>query len=175
MQRIYILGSSGSGKTTLAKSLAQKFNLNRTELDSLYHQAKWTQLDVSNFRAQLQEIVLQENWVIDGNYSVVRDLVLNRCDTIICMDYSRSFVMRRLLRRTFSRIWNRTELWNGNREHLWFLVHPNKEKNLLLWAWTTHKHRHVQMAELLKDHSISAENRFCFRTAQETETWLSSL
>ena len=175
MQRIYILGSSGSGKTTLAKSLAQKFNLNRTELDSLYHQSKWTQLDVSNFRAQVQEIVLQENWVIDGNYSVVRDLVLNRCDTIVCMDYSRSFVMRRLLRRTFSRIWNRTELWNGNREHFWFLFHPNKEKNLLLWAWTTHKRRHLQMAELLKDHSISAGNRFCFRTAQETETWLSSL
>lgn len=175
MQRIYIFGSSGSGKTTLAKSLANKFNLQRIELDSIYHQAGWQPLPVSDFRAQVQAEISNLRWVVDGNYSVVRDLVLEKCDTIICLDYSRSFVMQRLVKRTISRIRNKTELWNGNREKFWFMFSPNKEKNLLLWAWTTHKRRHQQILELMHDDSINASNRFVFTNAKQTETWLASL
>lgn len=175
MQRIYIFGSSGSGKTTLAKSLADKFGLTRIELDSIHHQAGWTSIEVSEFRAQVQALVAGDSWVIDGNYSVVRDLVLQRCDTIICLDYSRTFVMRRLIKRTLSRIWNRTELWNGNREKFWFLFSTNKEKNLLLWAWTTHKRRHQQILNFMSDEKLGATNRMRFSDAQETESWLRSL
>ena len=175
MRRIYIFGSSGSGKTTLAKSLAEKFNLERVELDSIYHQADWQPIDVSDFRDRVYEVVAKENWVVDGNYSVVRDLVLEACDTIICLDYSRRFVMRRLFKRTMSRNLNRTQLWNGNKEKFWFLFSPNKEKNLLLWAWTTHKRRHQQILELMSDSSIPAKNRFRFTTSEETEIWLKSL
>lgn len=175
MQRIYIFGSSGSGKTTLAKSLAKKLGLERIELDSIYHQANWQPIDIADFRAQVQSEVKETNWVVDGNYSVVRDLILERCDTIICLDYSRKFVMLRLLKRTISRIRNQTLLWNGNRERFWFLFSPNKEKNLLLWAWTTHKRRHQQILELMIDESIPAQNRIRFSTAEQTETWLASL
>ncbi len=175
MQRIYIFGSSGSGKTTLAKSLAEKFNLQRIELDAIHHQSGWQPIEVSVFRAQVQSAVDGDKWIVDGNYSIVRDLVLQKCDTIICLDYSRGFVMRRLLNRTLARIWNRTELWNGNREKFWFLFSPNKEKNLLLWAWTTHKRRHLQILDLMTDKSISSPNRFCFTNAKDTETWLQSL
>lgn len=175
MRRIYIFGSSGSGKTTLAKSLATKFDLARIELDSLYHQSNWQALEEENFRAQVQNLISQPAWVVDGNYSVVRDLILQSCDTIICLDYSRSFVMKRLFKRTISRIWNQTELWNGNRERFWFLFSPNKEKNLLLWAWTTHKRRHQQILELMQDPTISAPHRLRFSSAEETQTWLASL
>ncbi len=175
MRRIYIFGSSGSGKTTLAKSLAEKFNIGRVELDSIYHQANWQPIDVSDFRDQVAELVAKENWVVDGNYSVVRDLVLEACDTIICLDYSRSFVMRRLFKRTMLRNIKRTQLWNGNKEKFWFLFSPNKEKNLLLWAWTTHKRRHQQILELMSDSSFAAKNRFRFTTSEETESWLKSL
>lgn len=175
MQRIYIFGSSGSGKTTLAKSLAEKLKLERIELDAIHHQSGWQPIEVSEFRSQVQIAIRGENWVVDGNYSVVRDLVLQKCDTIICLDYSRAFVMRRLFKRTISRIWNRTELWNGNREKFWFLFSPNKEKNLLLWAWTTHKRRHLQILELMRDKSLGAPNRLRFSNAKETETWLQNL
>lgn len=169
------MGSSGSGKTTLAISLASKLNLNRIELDSIYHQSNWQPIDVAEFRAQVTSQLENEKWVVDGNYSVVRDLVLNKCDTIVCLDYSRKFVMRRLWKRTWSRIANRTELWNGNREQFWFLFSPNKEKNLLLWAWTTHNRRHQQILDIMQDIQYENLNRFRFTTAVETEKWLASL
>jgi adenylate kinase family enzyme len=169
------MGSSGSGKTTLASSLASKLNLNRIELDSIYHQSNWQPIDVVDFRAQVTSQLKNEKWVVDGNYSVVRDLVLSSCDTIICLDYSRQFVMWRLWKRTWSRITNRTQLWNGNRERFWFLFSPNKEKNLLLWAWTTHKRRHQQILEIMQDSQYAELNRFRFTSAEDTEKWLANL
>ena len=137
--RIQIVGTSGSGKSTLANKLACELRLDRLELDSIFHQANWTPLPDDQFRASVAAFATAGNWIIDGNYSKVRDILDNRITHLLWLDYPRWLVMLRVIRRTLRRGITRQELWNGNRENPrdWFSL--NREQNIILWAFTTHK------------------------------------
>ncbi len=87
--RISVVGSSGSGKTTLAKALAARLDIPFVELDAIFHQPNWTELPDDEFRARVREAVAADAWVVDGNYGVVRPIVLGRATTVVWLDYSR--------------------------------------------------------------------------------------
>lgn len=77
-------------------------------------------------------------WVVDGNYSAVRDLVWSRADTVIWLDLPRWRVMRQVIWRTLRRIATSAELWNGNREN-WRNLFGPPEESIIVWAWTRHR------------------------------------
>src|SRR5580692_2452004 len=116
VRRVSVVGTSGVGKSTFASSLALVLGAAFLELDSLQHQADWTPLPASEFRARVALVADGECWVIDGNYSRVQDLVWARADTVVWLDLPRRVVMRRIVWRTLRRVGGRVELWNGNRE-----------------------------------------------------------
>ncbi|MEN9749067.1 MAG: hypothetical protein RL149_145, partial [Actinomycetota bacterium] len=101
--RVRIVGTSGSGKTTLASIVSKTLDIPHLELDSIYHQANWTTLPIEDFRMRVANYIEGENWVIDGNYSAVSDLLNARATHVIWLDYPRWFVMQRLFRRTLWR------------------------------------------------------------------------
>ena len=136
--RIQIVGTSGSGKSTLAARIASELNLNHLELDSIFHQPDWTPLPDDEFKSRVRVFASAENWIIDGNYKRLREILDQRITHLIWLDYPRWFVMQRLIRRTLGRALSRRLLWNGNREHISSLLKTNPEENILLWAWTTH-------------------------------------
>lgn len=138
MQRVSVVGNSGSGKTTLGGALGRALGVPHLELDSVYHQPNWEPLDRDEFRRRVGELVAADRWVIDGNYSAVRDLVWGRADTVVWLDLPRSRVMRQLLWRTIRRGALRMELWNGNREHLSNLFRADPQESIVAWAWTRH-------------------------------------
>lgn len=150
--RISVAGGSGSGKSTLAQALAQRLDASYLELDGLAHQPGWRRLDDDTFRAEVAAFCAQERWVVDGNYSAVRDLVLARAHAAVLLHPPRHRVMRRLLRRTIRRMVTREELWNGNREDPRNLLSRDPATNILLWAWTTHDDRAAAFAEEMTDH-----------------------
>jgi adenylate kinase family enzyme len=138
VRRISVVGNSGSGKTTIARGVAAALGVPHLELDAVFHQPGWQPLETSEFRRIVAEFTAGPGWVVDGNYSKVRDIVWGRADTVIWVDPPRHRVMRQLLRRTLHRMATRAELWNGNREP-WsnlFRLHP--EQSILAWAWTSH-------------------------------------
>jgi adenylate kinase family enzyme len=140
VRRISVVGTSGSGKTTLARKLATALGVPMLELDAVFHQPGWTELPREEFRRRVSEFVTSsEAWVVDGNYSVVRDLVWARADTVVWFDLPRYEVMRRLGWRTARRGALRTELWNGNRETLRNFLSRDPRNSILAWAWTTHR------------------------------------
>lgn len=175
LKRIYIFGSSGVGKSTLGKGLSETLGLPFTELDALHHQPGWTSLEPDLFRSQVENLVLQECWIIDGAYSAVRDLILPHADTLIFLDYSRTRVLVQLLRRTIIRGLFRTELWNGNRERLHKLLSLNPEENVVLWSMQNFKKRRVQSVAIENDLNLPANLRLRFRHPRETSAWLDSL
>ncbi len=132
------MGSSGSGKTTLAQRLARVLDIPHLELDSVHHLANWEPIETGLFRSTVADFTAGDRWVVDGNYSKVRDIVWGRADTVIFLDLPRWKVMARLVPRTLRRMITREELWNGNRERLSFLMSRNPEENLLVWSWTRH-------------------------------------
>lgn len=136
--RVAVVGCSGSGKTTLAAALARALDVPHVELDALYHQPGWTPLPADEFRARVREATAEGRWVVDGNYSVVRDIVWERADTVVWLDLAFATVMARTIGRTLRRTVKRPELWNGNREPLSNLWPLDPERSIIAWAATRH-------------------------------------
>ena len=139
--RVFIMGSSGAGKTHLAQALSLQLRLPHLELDSLRHQANWQPLPNHDFRNRVAAFCSADSWIVDGNYSQVRDLVLSRATDVILLDYPKRIVMSRLIWRSLTRVVLRKPLWNGNRESLRYLLSSDPELNVLLWSWSNFERR----------------------------------
>jgi adenylate kinase family enzyme len=108
------------------------------ELDAIYHQPGWEPLADDDFKARVDAATETEDWVVDGNYSVVRDVVWNKADTVVWIDLPYLTVMARTIGRTLRRTVTRQELWNGNREPWSNLWSFNPEKSIIAWTATRH-------------------------------------
>jgi adenylate kinase family enzyme len=118
--------------------LAAALGAPHVELDSIFHQPGWTPLGEEEFRARVAEATAADRWVVDGNYSVVHEIVWDNADGVVWFDLPYATVLFRTIRRTLRRTMTRQELWNGNREpfsNLWSL---NPEKSIIAWAATRH-------------------------------------
>jgi adenylate kinase family enzyme len=118
LARVTIVGTSCAGKTTLARCLSHALDVPHTELDVLYWGPNWTPRPAEEFRSRVQAAVAAPSWIVDGNYSVVRDLVWGNATTLVWLNYPFSLVFPRALRRTFRRIVTQEPLFAGNRESL---------------------------------------------------------
>jgi adenylate kinase family enzyme len=142
LSRVVVQGASGSGKTTVATSLAAALGVAHLELDGLYQQPNWTPLDVEEFRTRVQSFVDQPRWVVDGNYSHVRDILWSRATTILFIDLPRRVVMTRVIKRTFLRIVRRERLWNDNRESWRNALSRDPMRNIIVWSWNSYPKYH---------------------------------
>ena len=89
MERIVIIGCPGSGKSTLARELGDKLNLPVVHLDRLWWTKGWQNVSREEFDSRLENALNLDRWIIDGNYSRTLETRLQRCDTVIYLDYSR--------------------------------------------------------------------------------------
>jgi adenylate kinase family enzyme len=170
VRRISIVGNTGSGKTTLAAELAAALGVPHLELDSVNHQPNWQQIDREAFRERVVAFTAGPGWVVDGNYSAVRDIVWERADTVVWMDPPRHLVMRRLIWRTLRRMVTRVELWNGNREQWRFLF--NKEESIIWWAWTNHHRNRARYEQAQADPALAHLTFIRLRTPAESAEFL---
>ena len=135
-QRWWFLGCSGSGKTTWAARIAERCQLPHYELDATFHQAGWTPLTSTAMLARAREYAAGDAWVIDGNYSSTRSVLVTRPTVVVAMDLPRRQVISQIVRRSVHRVTRRQELWNGNRESWSSLLSWNPEKSVIRWAYT---------------------------------------
>lgn len=170
-QRIAVVGTCGSGKTTLAAGLARRLEFAHIELDALHWGPDWT--EVPAFRDRVQEALTGEAWVVDGNYSAVRDIVWARVDTVVWLDYGLPTILRRLLWRTFRRIFTREVLWSGNRERFWTQVATRD--SILLWALQTYRRRRREYPALLAKPEYRHINVVRLHSPRQTRRFLASL
>jgi adenylate kinase family enzyme len=126
----------------MAGALARTMGVACLELDGLYQQPNWTPLDVEEFRVRVAAFVEQPCWVVDGNYSHVRDILWPLATTIVVIDLPKRIVMARVIRRTLLRLVKREHLWNGNRESWRNVLSRDPMRNIILWAWKSHPKYH---------------------------------
>ena len=175
--RVSVLGTSGCGKSTFAHRLASLIGAPHVELDAINWQAGWRDLnshDPEEFSRRVAAAVAEDAWVSDGNYSLVRDLVLERATHLVWLDYSRRVIMTRVLRRSFARALTRQELWpgTGNREEFgrWLdKEHP------LRWAWDTYEDRRRRFEALFDDPAAPHMARYRLRRPSEAEALIRRL
>jgi adenylate kinase family enzyme len=175
VRRVSVVGNSGSGKTTVAIGIASALGVPHLELDAVFHQPNWEPLERELFRARVSQFVAGDGWVVDGNYSDVRDLVWQRADTVVWMDLPRRQIMRQLGARTLRRMVLRTELWNGNTESWRYLFRLDPERSILRWAWTQHA-KYVDRYGAAQDDPANRHLTFVrLRSRAEATQFLASL
>ncbi len=167
-RKIVVKGTSGAGKSTFAAELARRLALAYVDLDALHHGPNWSTPPDEEFRERVRAAMAAapEGWVIDGNYDTkLGDMVVGAADTLVWLDLPFRVKVRWLLQRTWYRIRNDVELWNGNRE-TWrgtFLARDS------LFVWLSRAHvrhrlrwpaRFGQDPRLVRLRSVAAARRW---------------
>ena len=136
MDRIAIIGTSCSGKTTLARKLSYILHIPHIELDSLFWKKNWQIEEREFFRRKVAQAVEQDTWVIDGNFSIVRDIVWKRADTIIWLNYPFHVIFLQALVRSIKRIITKEKLFADNVET--FKQTFFSKNSILYWIIISH-------------------------------------
>jgi adenylate kinase family enzyme len=172
-QRVQVIGSSGAGKTTFARRLATRLRVPHIEIDSLFWGPNWSEPNRDEFRDQIRDHLEGDNWVIDGNYRFLRQVIWTQADAVVFLDYPFWLSFGRLLRRTGQRIVGRQELWGSNRETLrdTFL----SDDSILWYTIRTHRRKRRQNLADLRNPAYAHLDAFVFRSPREAHAWLDGL
>jgi adenylate kinase family enzyme len=168
MRRVAVIGGSCSGKTTVSRALAARLGVPFIELDALHHDANWTEAPAELLQERVSAALAAapDGWVVDGNYyGKLGSLVIDQADTVVWLDVPYATAIRRVLVRTWSRLFRRTELWNGNRERLRDTFGRN---SIVWWVLTTHRGFAAKWEERLAGHPHVVRIR-------EAGAWLQSI
>jgi adenylate kinase family enzyme len=173
MNRISVIGTSGSGKTTFAGKLSEILRIPHVELDSLRWEAKWTPVPIDIFRSRVREAIKSDRWVADGNYgNEARDLIWERVDTVVWLNYSLPVILYRIVRRTLRLIISGEERCNGNRESL---RHAVSRDSIILWALQTYRRRRAEYPALLASLAQQGAQIIRLHSPKDADRWLALL
>lgn len=145
MKRISIVGSGGAGKSTFAHQLEAILHLPVIHLDSLYWQPGWVETPEDKWHELLQQIVQQDSWIIDGNYSGTFDMRFAVADTIIFLDFSRLLCLYRAVKRRIQYTGKtRPDMAPGCPERI--------DLKFLLWIWNYPENGRVRVLKKIEQY-----------------------
>ena len=145
MERIMIIGSGGSGKTTLARKLGEKTGLPVVHLDQIWWSpGNWKHLEREEFDVLLQKELEKPQWILDGNYNRTLEARLEKCDTVLYLDFPRTVAFTGWLRRVIKN-------WGHAREDMapgcaeWF------DPEMAKWIWNFNKTNRENYYKILNE------------------------
>ena len=124
--KICIIGTSGVGKTTLAKRLYQEFNISMYEYDDIYWDKTGDEYRKNSpdiIQSRVSDILLQEEWIVEGAYDKRLLPFFNDCMLIIHLTESHRICAGRIIKRfVFARLTGKSpkETWKNTCELLSF-------------------------------------------------------
>lgn len=167
MERIVIIGCGGAGKSTLACRLGEITGLPVVHLDQIFWSpGNWEHLQKEEFDARLLAEMEKEKWILDGNYNRTMQMRLDRCDTVLYLDYNRFTCLFGWLKRVITN-WGkaRPDMAPGCNEWI--------DPEFFKWLWKFNgmyrKKYHEQLAQL--------ENKqvYIFRNRRRLKLFLKQL
>ena len=129
MEKVLVIGYPGAGKSTFARRLRERTELPLYYLDLLWHKPDQTNVSREEFDRELEMLLGEAHWIIDGNYLRTLERRLRAADTVFLLDYP----VEVCLRGTESRIgspredlpWIETEMDEEFRESI--LTFPGEQ------------------------------------------------
>jgi adenylate kinase family enzyme len=171
-RRIAVIGTCGTGKTALARELSSTLGIPHVELDEVHWSENWVEVSTEVFRADVIAQAAHESWIMDGNYGVVRDVIWNRADTIIWLDYSFLVMLQRLVIRTLIRMLCRTPVWHGNKETFERVI---SRDSIIWWGISTYSRRKKEYGQLWKSKELQETKLVRFTEPKQAADWLRQL
>jgi adenylate kinase family enzyme len=163
--KIQILGHSASGKSTFAKKIASLYGLTPTYIDRIAWGKNWTFNDDETINKGLDEVLQQDAWVIDGNYS--RFHVEKRLDDADCI-YIFLFNRFGCLRNAFKRA---KQYKHQSRESMGDEC-PEKLDLAFIW-WILHKGRSKKQRKFYRNViDTYASKVVVFKNHKQVENYL---
>ena len=87
MKRVAVIGCPSGGKSTFARRLQQITGLPLVHLDNVWWKPDRTHIPREAFDAALEQILAEDEWIVDGNYSRTLEPRIRACDTVVFLDY----------------------------------------------------------------------------------------
>lgn len=171
--RILIIGTTGCGKTTVAVELAKILSLNHFELDAFHWKPNWQTNSKEEFRSNIERVIYNDKWVIDGNYRSFRDVLWPRASNLIWLDYPLRIIILRLIKRSIRRIVFKETLWNGNISN--FRREFLGRNSILYDSLNTYWFRKRDYEDALNSKKYLHINVIKLDSPKETKIWLENL
>jgi adenylate kinase family enzyme len=168
--RIVVVGTSSTGKTTFASRLAKRLAVPLVELDELYWSRDWQPKSKAEFIELVERSIRKPKWIVDGNYSLVREHIWSKATMVIWLNYSFPLAFWRGFKRALGRCITRHTLWHGNRET--FRQTFFSKQSILVWIITTHRRRRIEFATIRKSNQFPNVSWIEFRHPSQAEQWL---
>lgn len=163
MERVIIIGCGGAGKSTLARKLGEKTGLPVVHLDQIWWApGNWQHLEREEFDRRLLAETEKPRWILDGNFNRTLEMRLDKCDTVLYLDYPRLVCLKNWIGRVIQN-WGhaRADMAEGCAE--WF------DPEMARWIWRFNKDNRKRYHELLRNldgvqvhifHSRRAVNKY---------------
>ena len=167
MERVLIIGCGGAGKSTLARKLGEKTGLPVVHLDQIWWSpGNWQHLERPEFDKLLLEEMEKPWWILDGNFNRTLELRLEKCDTVIYLDYPRIVCLKNWIGRVIKN-WGhaRADMAEGCNEWL--------DPDMVKWIWNFNKKNRKRYYELLDQ--AEGKQTIILKSRREAKKFLNKL
>ena len=167
MERVMIIGCGGSGKSTLARALGEKTGLPVIHLDQIWWApGNWQHMDRGEFEAILREEMEKPQWILDGNFRRTLELRLEKCDTVIYLDFNRFTCLRSWMCRVIKN-------WGHARPDMAEGCNEKFDPEFALWIWNFNKNYRRRFHELLDNQE--GKQIYVLKNRRQVKRFLDSL
>ena len=166
MERVIIIGCGGAGKSTLARKLGEKTGLPVVHLDKLFWKPGWVESTKEEIDQKIQEEIAKPRWIMDGNFNRTMQQRIERCDTVIYLDFSRAaclFGVAKRILTTYGTV--RPDMGEGCTERF--------DLEFLRWVWNFNKNKRQRYYDLLN--TLEDKQVYILKSRREVNAFLSKL
>ncbi len=167
MNKIAVIGCGGAGKSTFSRKLEEILDISVYHLDVLYWKPGWVETPQNQWDDIIRNLVVKQQWIIDGNYGRTLDIRLENADTIIFLNMPTYLCLYRILKRRFMYHGkSRPDMNEGCPEQLnW---------DFIRWVWNYNKNERPEILKKLKRYS-SQNNVIIFNNSSEIDKFICDL
>lgn len=169
MKRVTIVGPSGAGKSTLARELGKLFDLPVFHMDQFFFKPGWIEKSKDELAEEVENVLqVNEQWVIEGNYSGTLPSRIAQSTHVIFLDYPRYLYIYRVIKRlltTYGTV--REDMAPGCRERIDFAF--------LRYVWEFKTKRRKNLMSFVQSEVPGNCELISFKNPKECERYIKGL